>query len=132
MIAINNGESLAKDVLEKNGIRKPEHINLTSIAIRENIIINERELDSIYGRIIRDDKCGIITVNGKIKTQEKKDFTIGHELGHYYMDKAGNYYCNGNDMKYSSKQDKENFANCFASELLMPEEFMKKYTTQLS
>ncbi len=127
MITINSGEKTALEVLRKNGIMKPEHINLTSIALKENIVIEEKRLDSLYGRILMTDKCGIITVSTIIKTPEKRDFTIAHELGHFYHDGPAGFFCNKCDIKYHPRRDKENAANEFASGLLMPEEFINKY-----
>ena len=68
-----------------------------------------------------------IMVNQKVFNEGRKNFTIAHELGHYFLNhqlKTNTFYCFDNEiLENDFHQDEiENEANYFATCLLMPEE----------
>ncbi len=85
------------------------------------------------GRICYSGSEGVITISGDVSLESQKRFIIAHELGHYCNEFNGGdifYTCHA-DYLYNPflKNIRENEANEFASELLMPEawfiEFVK-------
>ena len=113
----------AKKLLKELFINNPDKIDLYAIAGCENIFIEERELSISEGELVFKNGIGIISVDKKITEPGQKNFTIAHELGHYFNSgkKDGSYFCSGLDIR-GIKQNisAEVDANDFAAELLMP------------
>ena len=93
--------------------------NIFSILETAGVIIYEINDDEKFDGVsfITDKGNPIIIVN-KNFSNDRKRFTIAHELGHILMH-------NENNFPISSYRDKEKEANQFASEFLMPENYIK-------
>ena len=93
--------------------------NIFSLLETAGIIIYEINDDEKFDGVsfITDKGNPIIIVN-KNFSNDRKRFTIAHELGHILMH-------NENNFPISSYRDKEKEANQFASEFLMPENYIK-------
>jgi len=86
------------------------------------------------GRIIFGKRNTVIEVNSNIEFEEKKSFTLAHELGHLIMHKGIELHNDDdrtltwfNDKEKHHRSKVENEANQFASELLMPSDlFIEK------
>lgn len=86
--------------------------------------------DNYSGEIFIEDKVKSIGIN-KNHTKKRQRFSIAHELGHYlnahqYFDEDGKML-EDTEFDYNNpihRQEKE--ANMFASELLIPKEFLIK------
>ncbi|SET38458.1 protein of unknown function [Natronincola peptidivorans] len=73
----------------------------------------------------------LILLNKNMMLKERINFTLAHELGHYFIPDHLEplYKCNVNEListKNLNNNDKEREADLFASELLMPTQFIKK------
>ena len=111
------------------------------IAEQLQIVVWEREMESPYdGCLMRVGDTWGILLNNLIQSQSRKNFTIAHELGHYYLDGGqterqisaadeGNkvaefvpqHRCQREDLRgFDSHRSEEQHANQFAVELLMP------------
>ncbi len=111
------------------------------IAEQLQIVVWEREMESQYdGCLMRVGDTWGILLNDLIQSESRKNFTIAHELGHYYLDggrterqnsatdeehKAVEFVpqhrCQCEDLRaFDSHQLEEQRANQFAVELLMP------------
>ena len=111
------------------------------IAEQLQIVVWEREMESPYdGCLMRVGDIWGILLNNLIQSESRKNFTIAHELGHYYLDggqtegqisatdekdKAAEFVpqhrCQREDLRgFDSHQLEEQRANQFAVELLMP------------
>ena len=111
------------------------------IAEQLQIVVWEREMESQYdGCLMRVGDAWGILLNNLIQSESRKNFTIAHELGHYYLDggqtegqisatdekdKAAEFVpqhrCQREDLRgFDSHQLEEQRANQFAVELLMP------------
>ena len=109
------------------------------IAEQLQIVVWEREMESQYdGCLMRVGDTWGILLNNLIQSQSRKNFTIAHELGHYYLDggQAGEqgpatdekeagfvpqHRCQREDLRgFDSHRLEEQRANQFAVELLMP------------
>lgn len=109
------------------GITSPSEIDIEAIAFYKDAIVKNEPLTGCEARIIGAGDRAIITVNSKSEW-ERRRFSIGHELGHWFKDrgKIGNL-CSHDDMNPRRKglASKEKIANSFASELLMPNYLVK-------
>ena len=112
-----------------------------SIAEQLQIVVWEREMESQYdGCLMRVGDTWGILLNNLIQSQARKNFTIAHELGHYYLDSeqaerqisaadgkdnvaefVPQHRCQREDLRgFDSHRLEEQRANQFAVELLMP------------
>ncbi len=122
------------------------------IAEQLRIVVWEREMESQYdGCLMRVGDTWGILLNDLIQSESRKNFTIAHELGHYYLDdgqtegqisatgeedKAAEFVpqhrCQREDLRgFDSHQLEEQRANQFAVELLMPSPIFRADATDL-
>lgn len=93
--------------------------NIYSLLESSGIILYEiDDLEKFDGVSFITDKGFPIIIVNKNFSNDRKRFTIAHELGHVLMH-------NENNFPISSYRDKEKEANLFASEFLMPQESIK-------
>ncbi len=118
----------ARELLDEYCIKEPSDLNVREIANGENLMIEEEETKGHAGRIFIDKEGGLITIDRKIREEGRKNFTIAHEVGHYCIEKEREYFCKHEDFHiFGRTTDIEREANIFAAELLMPEDWIKKY-----
>lgn len=94
----------------------------------------EEPLLNSDGIIIRGKNKTLIKVNSEIPYEERKRFTIAHEIGHYLLhDKLDVHNENANTLNWFNNVEtqmkkglQEWEANDFATELLMPEKIFKE------
>lgn len=91
--------------------------------------------DTLSGVIIRNEEKTLIGVN-PLHSETRKRFTIAHELGHFFLHKADLYIDRKENVVLYRKKSKrfnltESEANCFAAELLMPGELVKRDFSKL-
>ena len=122
------------------------------IAEQLQIVVWEREMENQYdGCLMRVGDTWGILLNNLIQSQARKNFTIAHELGHYYLDggqterqnsatgeedKTAEFVpqhrCQREDLRgFDSHQLEEQRANQFAVELLMPSPIFRADATDL-
>jgi Zn-dependent peptidase ImmA (M78 family) len=103
-------------------ITEANEIDIEAISFDQGATVIERELKGCEAMIIGANDKATITINSK-SNEARKRFSIGHELGHWFKDrgKVGNL-CSKHDMDSPNGKSKmrENIANSFASELLIP------------
>lgn len=119
-------EIKARQILEEVGIQSLP-IQPFTLADTLDIKINELDLGNLCdGFLLVDGTDSLIGINSKIRSQERKNFTCAHELGHYCMDiKPGvvnKIECKSNEVGAYNKTIPlmEVRANKFAGELLLP------------
>lgn len=136
----------------KDIARKLHNKSLADIARENKIFFTESDLSTISWWI-----SGLIMYNSSRKEfwifieesnhPNRKRFTFAHELGHYFLhgellkeqskifvDREDNFALFKQDWECVKDEDKEleAEANCFAAELLMPEEFVKTAYKELN
>lgn len=128
----------ARLIIRKYGFESPAEINLEGLIYAENLFLREEELAGCEGKIIFNDTTGIITVNSIIKEAGQKNFVMAHELGHYICESGSKQFnegtitikCKFEDLNGINKTKREETANSFAGELLMPEEWFKTFVNK--
>lgn len=104
-------------------------VNLFAIAPNEGIEIiyftpNE-ETSDVSGLLDKERRTIFLNV---AESAGRQNFTLAHEFAHYFLDhKSDEYGVYRRDSLYAEgKPEKEQEADCFAAELLMPEPFITK------
>ena len=109
-------------ILNDLGITDPEEIDLEAIAFHCKATVRYRLLDGCAARIIGKGNKAVISVNER-SSRRRQRFSIGHELGHWMLDRGkAIYICQKRDLrtKWDFKADPESRANAYAADLLMP------------
>ncbi|SDO58025.1 protein of unknown function [Paenibacillus sp. yr247] len=134
-MSVRSAEKRAEQILSEFGIVRPP-INLESIAKELKVHIQYESFDGeLSGILIRNEELGeyIIGVN-KEHADNRKRFTIAHEIGHFllhegnetYIDTSIRYNFRDSDSSQGTNMD-EMEANAFAASLLMPEDMIEEY-----
>ena len=124
----------AKRLLEKYDITEPI-VNVLKIAESEGLEISfvtmPEEYSNVSGFLNKEEKTIVVNKNDSVT---RKSFTIAHELGHYILDhKPGEYgLLYRKSMGEYEKIPKEMEANCFAANLLVPEDMLKDVMKKMS
>lgn len=117
--------SSAEKLLQRYGVDHPDQIDLEAIAFDLGALVVYDHLDGCDARIVGRGKRAIITVNSR-SNNERKRFSVGHELGHWLEGWRGNGFLCGRDdigetgLLADAKRDAEIQANRFASDLILP------------
>jgi Zn-dependent peptidase ImmA (M78 family) len=126
----DKAKEAASAVLEKSGARQP-FVDVYSIAELEGIQIIPIEPESPYqdvsGFLNSNGDKPVIYVNAN-NSPQRQAFTIAHELGHYFLGHTPDEWgINRRPAAYTqAKPSSEQEADCFAANLLMPANMVKK------
>ena len=134
----NRGSQKAKELLNEIGFDDITDIPMDIFVSSLGATLIEEPLKNSDGKIIRGNNKTLIKVNSDIPYEEKRRFTIAHEVGHHLLhDKLNLEMHNDNSntlnwFKETEQQAKRGLqeweANDFASALLMPENILRKET----
>lgn len=120
-------EEFAQEILVKNDMYKIP-VDLISLANILNIEVYEQELENKISGAIRyskEDKRYTILLNKKDNNNRKR-FTLAHELGHFFLDKelleSDEIHI---DILYRCSDEKEKEIDYFAGALLMPKRLIE-------
>lgn len=115
--------------IDEFAISEPKEIDIEAIAFEQQAIVLEKPLCGCEAMIIGAGDKATITVNSASPLTRKR-FSVGHELGHWFKDrgKVGNL-CSHSDMENPCgvSRHRENIANNYASELLIPTYLLKEH-----
>lgn len=127
----------AKQVLKKYGIKDvPTDLQIICKEIGlEYVELNDPE--ELDGAIIEINGMRVAMLN-KAKSFIRGRFTLAHELGHIFLEHGKRDFYDaevareyGEDIPENKKPAKEQEADAFASELLIPTEQLKRYQSEL-
>jgi Zn-dependent peptidase ImmA (M78 family) len=129
---IQVAEKKAKELIAKFMITEPP-VPVLEIAIGLGLDVIGYDLgDDISGTLVIENGKGFIGYNPS-HTKKRQRFTIGHEIGHFWLHYAENHLFVDKDflVKYRSANSythkeliQEQQANAFSAALLMPEDFI--------
>lgn len=112
----------ARELLKELWVGEPGHIDVSALAARKGLIIQEGGLDTAEGRIVAGPfATGYVRVRAGIKSEGRRRFVIGHEIGHRCLHKQQSYTDTVRELTSYRDRDPEGEANIFSAELLMPE-----------
>lgn len=114
----------ATKLLAEFSISTPDRIDVDTIAYSRGAYIEYAPLLGAAGRLVRDERLGVIRVDSGIREEGQRRFAGAHELGHFVLhEKDRNASCTPEDMlAWYKTSRKEQEANEFAAEFLMPYE----------
>ena len=116
---------LARQVLWECGVDEPSKIDPFMIVGRRGIQVIYARIDGASARIFRHGDRAIIRVSDQIIQLGRLRFTIAHEVGHFLLGHripSESVLDAGAAVPFSVHQERE--ADVFASEFLMPEEWV--------
>lgn len=123
------GRALARAIIDRLQIQRPEEIDVELIAGDLGLLVERRDLQHEEGRLVRKDDHGIITVAESAYRSRKWRFVVAHEIGHFVRHKRVNQLdlCTNADLtNFYATSGREPEANQFAAELLMPDALFRK------
>lgn len=124
----NLAKAAARKILKQYFISDPQKLNLEDILAGELIYLEESNLNGEYGRIVFNERCGIMRIDKSIKEYGQRRTVIAHELGHFKLHQNKLKGCTKLELlTHQINQPQENEANVFAAELLMPEEWIREF-----
>ena len=111
----------ANELLDQMGIHTLPVIP-SNLCEKLDIEYREQPFDGFDGKLLLANNRAMISVNSRIANEGRKNYTAGHELGHYCLHAASapSFECTRHDTNGISATPMEQEANEFASELLMP------------
>jgi Zn-dependent peptidase ImmA (M78 family) len=131
------GSQKAKELLEEIELDEISDFPLDLFVASLGATLILEPLKNSDGKIIRGNSKTIIKINSEIPYEEKLRFTIAHELGHHLLHSKLDLEAHNDNshtlnwFKEAENQAKKGIqeweANDFASELLMPEDVLRKY-----
>jgi len=126
---VDRARTAANALLNEYGIKRPEEIDLEAIAFAQGIEIRESNLKGAEAWLIRAGKRGIIRVRNDVGVPGRRNFSIGHELGHWKLHPglSQEWVCSTGDVHGYRGSAVENEANAFSAELLMPKFMFRPY-----
>ena len=131
-----NPELAARKILRELGMKKAP-VSLNLITKKLGIRLTEEPFDEeLSGILVKESGAVVIGVNST-HHENRKRFTIAHEIGHYMLDHPGEMFIDKTlrqkavvvrrDGRSSEGTDKHEIeANRFAAELLMPSEVVEE------
>lgn len=124
---------LARDVLWECGVDEPSKIDPFAIVGRCGIQLIYGRMDGASARIFRHGNRAIIRVSDQIVQVGRLRFTIAHEVAHFLLGHqipSEGVIDAGATAPFSAHQERE--ADVFASELLMPDEWVIPMCTAMA
>ena len=121
-------EQLASKIIDEYGIISPEDISIRDIAFDKGARIIEHELLRATASLVKAKEFAVIRVSPNDK-EERKRFSIAHELGHLLMGHITSIkkVCHYDDMMSWYQSSQETQANFFASELILPSKIVGSF-----
>lgn len=112
----------ASDLLRDLGVTEPHEIDVDAIALDREAQVIYRDLVGCEARLLGNGDHAIISVN-RSSSRPRQRFSVAHELGHWMADRGRvSFLCAKEQMNGGrSWSIRENGANAFAADLLMPE-----------
>jgi Zn-dependent peptidase ImmA (M78 family) len=120
--------SRARAMCAAIGLRHSTELELEVIAHMRGALVNLAPLNGSRANLIRVGARAVISVAETLSPSERR-WAIAHELGHFEIHANANYIglCTGEDLGSDYRNSgREEEANAFAAELLMPESVFRK------
>lgn len=111
----------AERILLELGINSPEDIDLEAIAWSLGAAVDYEPLDGCEALIVGSNNNAVIVVNSE-SSDERKRFSISHEIGHWHHHRGKTLFCANGDVGNpgNSSLNPERQADDFASDLILP------------
>lgn len=133
-------ENITEDILQELNIKSPKSIKLEKIAKHFGVDIKGEVLDfDVSGLLVMKNSKSYIRYN-ILEPEQRRRFTIAHELGHYILHKEDKplFVDKNEKVLYRNLESstgeirKEREANAFAASLLMPKFMLNQVISNAS
>ena len=97
-------------------------VDLAKIAQRLYLVVEEGPIDGdLQGSLVTDGHVGGILINSRVTSEQRRRFTLAHEIGHFVLHRNKQSFRDTNSELRDYTTDLTEFeANIFAAMLLMP------------
>ncbi|MGN8072820.1 ImmA/IrrE family metallo-endopeptidase [Mucilaginibacter sp. 22184] len=132
MMIRNSPISAARSIHASLGWTQPGDLSLDEIASALGILVKDTTIEGSDGRILINGNTAIVSISNAITHPGRRNFILGHEVGHFILHKDAAVLFSDTDLTLSEWYKKglqEQEANTFASELLMPEPLYRSKVT---
>ena len=112
----------AEELLTELGISDPADIELEAIAYCVGVEVQYRRLSSCEAQIIGYKDRAVVYVTPDTSPQRRR-FSAGHELGHWYHHRGMSFVCRSSDIGRpidEKSRDAERLADAYAGDLILP------------
>lgn len=128
----NNPIDAARELHAFLGWTQPSDFTLDEIASVLGILVKDVPIEGSDGRIMIKGDTAIISIKDTITHHGRRNFILGHEIGHFILHKNVSSLFSDTDLTLSEwfkKGLQEQQANTFAVEILMPESLYRAKVT---
>jgi Zn-dependent peptidase ImmA (M78 family) len=118
------GFQRARLVRDAIGYQHPTELPIEVLAHMRGALVRPRPATGTRANVIRIGERAIVGIAGDLGAEQRR-WAVAHELGHFELHPGVNYVglCTGEDMLFDYRASgREQEANAFAAELLMPAE----------
>jgi Zn-dependent peptidase ImmA (M78 family) len=123
-LAVKCAERVRSDI----GYRHPTELEIDVLAYMRGLLVRSTPSTGARANLVRIGDRGIVSVAGNLPPDQRR-WAIAHELGHFEAHAAVSYLglCTGSDLRFDyDSSGREQEANVFAAELLMPRDLVEK------
>jgi Zn-dependent peptidase ImmA (M78 family) len=124
---LSKAERVARRFLDEAGVTEPP-ISPYEVARMHGLLVTEQAAKGCDGCVLIEGDSAAVLVNAAIESEERRRFTVAHELGHVALHGDLLQFRREalDEIERETDSGIEAEANAFASELLMPAEFVDR------
>lgn len=123
---MNNPIKLINELIYEYNLNIEEAIDIENLISKMNIRLVTTELEEgILGASKVEGLKRLIVISSRVYNEEQKRFTLAHELGHILIHRGTHYFSKEEFTTISTSKQKEDEADRFAVELLLPSKIIR-------
>lgn len=123
---MNNLTKIVNELIYDYNLNIEEAIDIEGLIRKMNIRLVSTELEEgILGASKVEGLKRLIVISSKVYNEEQKRFTLAHELGHILIHRGTHYFSKEDLATICTCKQKEDEADRFAVELLLPSKFIR-------
>ena len=118
---MNNPIKIVNELIHEYNLNLEEAIDIEDLINKMHIRLVTKELgEGVLGASKVEGLKRLIVISSRVYNEEQKRFTLAHELGHILIHRGTHYYSKGDFYMICTGKQKEDEADRFAVELLLP------------
>ena len=109
---IPNPVQRARRLIKKYGYKNPDEIDLIELLYAEGLYLKYETTDAYQGKIVYNNRTGIITLNHNLENEYQKRYVVAHEMGHFFNERNkpnNNHSKLPEEVKHEFKKDRYQF-----------------------
>lgn len=118
---MNNPIKIVNELIHEYNLNLEEAIDIEDLINKMHIRLVTKELgEGVLGASKVEGLKRLIVISSRVYNEEQKRFTLAHELGHILIHRGTHYYSKRDFYMICTGKQKEDEADRFAVELLLP------------